>query len=217
MGYNSEIMILANRAGKELGAVAQGALFGYPTLRLKRSYVRDALLKEAKRQGVKVKYEKKFEKLSEAQNQITVHFEDGEVIEAGIIIGADGLRSRVRTHLDTSIKPFYTGTLILYGMIQRDVLEEKMRGGDEALVESCMMFGKEGSFTIWPTDHAAQEMAYIVNLELPDRSKDEWSALGEDKVALRRLLEAAFCSGGWPKQVEIMCQETPAEAFTTWP
>lgn len=218
MGYNSEKTTLTNRAGKVMGNLQQGASFGYPTVRLKRSYVRDALLKEAEIHKIRINYEKKFEKLVETQVKTSVYFEDGEVVDARIVIGADGLRSGVRSHLDTSGKPYYTGTMIIYGMIPKDMLVEQMKGSDQPLVEDCcLMFGKEGSFLIWPTDHMAQEIAYIVNLELPDRSKDEWRALDEDKVALRRLLETAFCSGGWPKQVEIMCRNTPGEEFMAWP
>jgi 2-polyprenyl-6-methoxyphenol hydroxylase-like FAD-dependent oxidoreductase len=80
-----------------------------------------------------------------------------------------------------------------------------------------MLFGKDGSFTVWPRDFAAQEMGFFANVLLPDRSREEWEKVEGDKEGLRKILEKTYCHGTWPEQVQVMCREAPAEEFHIWP
>jgi 2-polyprenyl-6-methoxyphenol hydroxylase-like FAD-dependent oxidoreductase len=216
-GFNSDTVTLLNRSGVELGVLKQGSLFGYPSLRLNRVLVREALLKECDRRGVKIVFEKEFVGLEERDEKVRVIFKDGEEMSVDLVIGADGLRSRVREFVDPTAKATYIGTMILYGNIPAETLDAKMGNNKERLPMPSMLFGKEGSFTIWPRDPDAQELGFFADLLLPDRSREEWERTGEDKEGLREMLEKCYCQGAWPEQVQTMIRSAPAEEFRIWP
>jgi 2-polyprenyl-6-methoxyphenol hydroxylase-like FAD-dependent oxidoreductase len=208
-----------NHYGKTLGILQHGSLFGYSNLRVPRRYVREELLKEAERKGIRVCYEKKFSRVEEIEGEcgVKVYFEDGEVTDAEMVVGADGLRSSVRQYVNAECKPMYSGTTMLFGKVSKTVLDKELSSEDQRLPNPSMLFGKEGSFTVWPRNLAAEEVGYFANIELLDRSKQEWREFEEDKEGLRDLLKERFCQGGWPEQVQIMCHEAPADELKIWP
>ena len=179
--------------------------------------MRGELLKEVERQGIKDCYEKKFVKLEEEEDGVKLWFGDGRMVGANLVIGADGLRSGVRKFVDTNCKPRYSGTMVLYGTASKSVVDKKLSSKTQKLPNPSMLFGKEGSFTVCPRDYDAEELGYIVNVKLPDRSKEEWRKLEEDKEGPRDLLKERFCQGSWPEQVRIMCEEASADEFKIWP
>jgi 2-polyprenyl-6-methoxyphenol hydroxylase-like FAD-dependent oxidoreductase len=87
---------------------------------------------------------------------------------------------------------------------------------DKRLPMPSMSFGKEGSFTIWPRDPDAQEICFFANTQMPDRSREEWEKIDEDKEGLRKRMEELFCQGGWAEQVQVVCREAPLEDFRIW-
>lgn len=48
-------------------------------------------------------------KLTQDQRKVQAHFSDGEIVEADVLIGADGIRSTVRQHLLPEVAPLYAG------------------------------------------------------------------------------------------------------------
>ncbi|KAE9367910.1 FAD/NAD(P)-binding domain-containing protein [Stipitochalara longipes BDJ] len=216
-GFKSDTMTLLNRSGRELGVLKQGSMFGYSALRLKRIFVRDALLKECERRGVKVVFEKEFVMLEERDKKVRVLFEDGEEATVDLVIGADGLRSRVREFVDENAKATYIGTMMIYGNILAETLDAKMGVNGKRFPMPSMLFGKEGSFTIWPRDPDARELGFFANILLPDRSREEWKNTGEDKGGLKEMLEKCFCQSTWPEQVQTTIRSAPAEEFRIWP
>lgn len=179
--------------------------------------MREALLKEVERQGIEVRYEKRFVRLEEGKDGVKMWFGDGGMVEASLVVGADGIRSSVRSFVDAECKPTYSGTTVLYGMVSKIVQDKKLSGDSQRFSIPSMLFGKEGSFVVWPSDYAGEEVGYFANVELPDRSKDEWKRCGEDKEGLRQLLKDRFCHSGWPEQVQLLIRETPLDEFKIWP
>ncbi|CZR67857.1 uncharacterized protein PAC_17756 [Phialocephala subalpina] len=94
-GFNSETMTLLNQGRKVLGVLEQGSMFGYPALKLRRTFVREALLAACEKKGIKIEYEKQVIGLEEQEGKVEVFFQDGTMVEADLVIGADGLRSNV--------------------------------------------------------------------------------------------------------------------------
>jgi 2-polyprenyl-6-methoxyphenol hydroxylase-like FAD-dependent oxidoreductase len=216
-GYNSKSMTMMNRSGIVLGTMAHGGVFGYPNVRLSRRTVKKVLENEVGRNEITMVFGKQLKSVDEGEEKVNLYFEDGATATADMVIGSDGLRSVVRNYLHPNVNPDYIGTMVIYGCISASDLKAKMGGNDERLLEPNLLFGKEGSFTVWPRDPAAQQVAFFASFSLPDRSREEWKKFEEDKDGIRKKLEENFCQDGWPEQVQVICQNCAAVDFKTWP
>ena len=73
------------------------------------------LYEEAGRRGIRIEHGKRLVSAAETADGVTARFEDGTEATGDILIGADGIRSTVRTLIDASAPgPSYTG-LISFG------------------------------------------------------------------------------------------------------
>ena len=64
-GFSSEIITLLNRGRKVLEVLEQRSIFEYFTLKLRKTFIRKALLAACEKKGIKIKYEKQVIKLEE--------------------------------------------------------------------------------------------------------------------------------------------------------
>jgi 2-polyprenyl-6-methoxyphenol hydroxylase-like FAD-dependent oxidoreductase len=112
LGFPSDAMEIMNGRGKRLGVVPIGGKLadGTMTQTLKRADLYRCVLGEAERRGIRVLYGKKLVDLSQDGTSVTARFEDGSEARADFLIGADGVRSRVRRCLDPKAPgPRYNG------------------------------------------------------------------------------------------------------------
>jgi 2-polyprenyl-6-methoxyphenol hydroxylase-like FAD-dependent oxidoreductase len=95
-GFHGSVMTLRNSHGKLLGRLQSGKKdhYGFDQMFLARAAVHEALLEELP-QGA-VGWGKKVTSLKETEEGVDLNFEDGSVEHADLVIGADGVRSRVR-------------------------------------------------------------------------------------------------------------------------
>ncbi|MGH3417330.1 MAG: FAD-dependent oxidoreductase [Actinocrinis sp.] len=80
-----------------------------------------ALHERAVQAGVRFEYGKRLVAATEDPDAVTARFEDGSTATADILIGADGVRSTVRTLIDPRAPgPHYTGLLGFQGYLDAD-------------------------------------------------------------------------------------------------
>ncbi|KAF7503734.1 hypothetical protein GJ744_003317 [Endocarpon pusillum] len=91
----------------------------------------------------------------EASGKLTLIFEDGETAFADVLVGADGVRSRVRQLLlgkESVLDGLsFTGKYAYRGLIAMDKAREAV--GDELAMNSQMYLGKDGHVLTYPIDH----------------------------------------------------------------
>ncbi|HEX6499839.1 MAG TPA: FAD-dependent monooxygenase [Micromonosporaceae bacterium] len=94
------------------------------------------LYDEATRRGIRIEHGKRLVDLSDTGDGVTAHFADGTRASADILIGADGVRSTVRSLIDPNApEPRYTGLISFGARLDRTDLaptDDKM----------LMIFGK---------------------------------------------------------------------------
>jgi 2-polyprenyl-6-methoxyphenol hydroxylase-like FAD-dependent oxidoreductase len=125
---------------------ASGNIFtefaGFPDLPGTRTMARAdlfrALADHAAASGIRFEYNKKLVSVSETADTVTATFDDGSTATADILIGADGIRSTVRTLIDADAPgPEYGGVLSFGGVA---------RGSDVQTKEGMMYFAFGRSF-----------------------------------------------------------------------
>ncbi len=104
--------------GNRLGTVSNGrSTTGAPITLMRRSLHR-ALSAEAERRGIAVRRGCAVTGYRQDANGVTVHFADGHEQRADILIGADGIGSKVRAAMPGGkISPSYTGLINLGGIL----------------------------------------------------------------------------------------------------
>ena len=206
-----------NSSGGVIGMTSQGnaKVYGYPAFRVRRSILRQELLRLCREQNIPVVYEKKLLRIEEGNENVALYFTDGTSVTTSHLIGADGIHSAVREQLSPGYRPQYDGMFLIYGMMKRDKLRANVKNWRN-FPKDFAILAKEGSFIMQPTDYAGEEAAYFFSFVLPDRSEEEWERLRNDKEELRRMLVAQYCGKGWPEEIEVLCRETLAEEFWSW-
>lgn len=186
--------------------------FKYDGMRIIRAYLIESLVKAAGDRGVSVVCNKKFVRvISESRDEgVEFEFEDGSTATASLLIGADGIHSRVRTNMYPDIEPKYVGvTAVLSSCDARlaDVNFEEHTG---------MLFGdKLGTFLSFSHNHDNSEFLVCVQREQPDLGRAGWKKLGEDKQALKEFLRKDYDK--WPAFCQRELDNLKDEALFLWP
>ncbi|MEA5359652.1 FAD-dependent monooxygenase [Amycolatopsis sp., V23-08] len=113
-GFDSPRMSIGLGDGTRLAEFSLGGALpdGTVSQTVLRSDLYVALRDEAARRGIHAEYGKRLIGASQTSSQVTADFSDGSKATGDLLIGADGLRSRVRTIIDPDAPaPRYVPTL----------------------------------------------------------------------------------------------------------
>ncbi|MBB5084723.1 FAD-dependent oxidoreductase [Nonomuraea endophytica] len=110
-------MVMQNHTGRPVGRF--DGLPGLPSsLLLRRDRLYRALMDEAIGRGIRVEFGKRLTAVEDEGDKVTAHFADGSSAIGEVLVGADGIRSAVRSTLDSAAPaPRFTGLLGFGGWI----------------------------------------------------------------------------------------------------
>jgi FAD-dependent urate hydroxylase len=112
-------MVMWSGTGKRLGEIANGIRLpdGTVSVVVKRGALQRVLREEAERRGIGIEYGKRLISYEvTGEGGVIARFEDGTEAEGDLLVGADGIHSRVRRVMDPEApRPSYTGLLSLGG------------------------------------------------------------------------------------------------------
>ena len=111
-GPNTHFLVRAN-CGKILMNLALGS-FDVPALCTRRSDLLASLLSALP--GDRVRLGRELTRLEHSRSSVRVHFADGSIEEHDAVVGADGIRSRVRAELFGASEPVYRGYTVWRGV-----------------------------------------------------------------------------------------------------
>jgi salicylate hydroxylase len=136
--------------------------------------------------------------LEETDRDVAVELESGEVIRGDLLVGADGLNSRVRTLLFGEQEARFTGTVVWRGLMPR----EKVREAYSANIISWL--GPRRHVLVYPLRHARHpESVFSLSAFVPadEVHRESWTASG-DIDDLRRSLQGACAAIG--EQLDVL-------------
>ncbi|HEU4492950.1 MAG TPA: FAD-dependent monooxygenase [Rubrobacteraceae bacterium] len=122
-GFPAPRMVIWSGTGKRLGEVANGLRLpdGTVSVIVKRGQLQRVLREEAESRDIRVEYGKRLLSYEITGNGgVIALFEDGTEAEGDLLVGADGIHSRVRQLMDPGApRPSYTGLISLGGYAAR--------------------------------------------------------------------------------------------------
>lgn len=145
-GFPTPRMRFFSGSGKPLGVVPNGGALSDGTVShtLRRADLYRALRDEALRRGVPIAYGKRLVEARQAGGRVTAVFADGSEAEGDLLVGCDGIRSRVRSLIDPAAPPARYVPLLNVGGYARGVDTAAAPG------EYAMVFGRRAFFGYAP-------------------------------------------------------------------
>lgn len=219
-GFAFEDMIfMTDKEGKILDRLVFGSeeKYGYKALRVYRQTLLNELRQLASERGIPILYNKKFgQLLGESEHGITFECADGEQVTTQVVVGADGIFSKVRKQtFGPSTDPVYNGVAAVTCSILTAGLKYPEAANLRPHQLPVSLHGQQGVCLCAPQDNGGTEMLIGVQHPLPDRSVDGWKALACDKEFLLDFFRRGY--DGWSPFVQSGMDAAEPDALAIWP
>ncbi len=142
-----------------------------------------------------------FSRVTTTAGQVQAHFTNGDVVEGDILIGADGIRSTVRTSLGLASPPRFTGLVAWRGLVPVALLPERLRGD---------------SMSSWIGDdrHIIEYTVGSLKNYVAIAQQDEWRSESWTNPSTLEELLSVFPD--WHEDVSTILKATPPGAIFKW-
>ena len=181
--------------------------YGHPAVNATRHAVHDLLVADLRRRGVPIHFGRRLAAIDDRPSASVCRFDDGTGVEADIVVGADGIHSRVRAALmPEGPVPEYTGLISAGGFVDPALLE---RLPPRATLE--MIYGKVGFFGFgFVNEHRdARSILWWSAIPGPAIPRERLAAMSQD--ARRAMLLDVH--RGWCTPVETVIRQAAYPIF----
>jgi 2-polyprenyl-6-methoxyphenol hydroxylase-like FAD-dependent oxidoreductase len=212
----------ADQGARDGGAVAEAVSDEKRNVHLPRQKLRQSLL-DALEPGV-VRWGKRLERYEETEDGVTLRFDDGTSEEADILVGADGIFSRVRAQKLGDDPLSYLGVLVVLGIcrgVDAPLCRNKVFqvvDGENRMYAMPFTASPDGDGCIRPLDEQYEGEdepgAMMWQLSFPV-DEDRARALATDSEALWN--EALRRCASWPDPVPRLLNQTRKEDMAGYP
>ena len=214
-GFNFDKSVFKDENGKTMDGVyywGHEKLYGYQALRVYREVIINELLTMVHECGIPIKYEMKFSNIvSESEESVEFAFTDGSTAAAPLLIGADGIHSRVRRYMYPSIKPIYSGQIGITSSVARSKL--RIPAGEDYMMPVTTV-AKPGAFMTAPQDFEGSEFLIGRQHVFPERDREGWDKMLSEKQGLLELLRED--ATGWPDVVQSALENANEQEIGFW-
>ncbi|KAM0248951.1 hypothetical protein ACHAP5_003160 [Fusarium lateritium] len=191
------------------------AKYGYSGIRVYRFELIKILLDLVRETGVKVEYGRKFDKIvDETGDSVTWRFTDGSEESASLLVGADGIHSRVRSYLHPDLAPKFTNMIGVTAAIPTAQLKME---NNEPHLPVTFMHDKRGAFVIAPqlVDGSEVLIGKQKIFAGEDPGRDAWKAMSSDKAWCVDFLREG--AEDFPTIVSNATSEISPDKVNLWP
>jgi 2-polyprenyl-6-methoxyphenol hydroxylase-like FAD-dependent oxidoreductase len=190
-GVQSRSNAMYGATGHRLGKVSLGRPLdnGLVALTMKRSWMAARLEREAERRGIVVRRGAEVSEVTDAGDHVEATLNDGTVLRADLLVGADGVHSRVRQAIDAQAPAArYVGLTNFGGITRNTPIASELE--PEAW---HFIFGSQAFFGAHPTP--AGDVVWFVNVPEPEITRERRRNTTEEEWG-RRLLSLARDDAG---------------------
>jgi 2-polyprenyl-6-methoxyphenol hydroxylase-like FAD-dependent oxidoreductase len=212
-GYHFRDLTFRNNDHKFLDAYEMGNKdkYGYDALRVYRQDILDELKSMVEEVGIKVVYEKRYSHIvSEGDDGVVFAFTDGEQKKTDLLIGADGIHSRVREHIKSNVKPIFNNVMAINCAIPTAGVKFPF----EPYQTPVSIHGQGGAFVLAAQNSEGSQLLGGIQYRTHDRSRSEWDALWEDKQQLLAMMKQDYDK--WNPMVQSALDAIPPETIGIW-
>lgn len=200
-------------------SIGDVARFGYSSMRIYRfALVEELRAALSERAGdVHFQWHARFSRvLRDDGDGVEFELADGSVHSAGMLVGADGIHSAVRSHISPA-QAKYTGTLLVLGNCP---LPAAPPAENPDVPASAGFLCKPGML-IALGQHDRDTNELLLCRQLPNFANpgggEGWRALSADKQQLLDLLRGEKQGAEWPPYVRDLLYSTRLESAALWP
>jgi 2-polyprenyl-6-methoxyphenol hydroxylase-like FAD-dependent oxidoreductase len=214
-GFNFDAIIAKDDLNRTTDTWRIGGeqLYGYQAIRIYRHVLVEVLLAVVKERGIPVIFEKKFTRVvSESDTGVVFEFTDGSSEMASLLIGADGIHSKVRQYVSPSVHPVYTGALAIACAVRKSNLRFP---NDVDYPLPASIHGKNGFFLLTPQTFDGEELIAGTQRSFPAQAREGWEKLASDKVELLKLMRHNMQD--WSDIVQSALENVDEDTFYIWP
>ncbi|KAI9163134.1 FAD-dependent urate hydroxylase [Paramyrothecium foliicola] len=193
----------------EFGSVER---YGYPGLRAYRYELISLLVAAVRDAGIPVRYGKKFARVvDESRDGVAWEFADGSTGRAQLLVGADGIHSRVRRYIYPDLEPRFTNMMGVNAVVPRSQL-----GDREYPLPVTIMNPTVGAFVMAAQRPGGEEVFIGKQRRLEgDLDREGWAALTEDKSWCIDFLRKD--SEAYPPVVGRALSDISVDKINLWP
>lgn len=174
--------------------------FGVPYLIMHRGDFQTALA-DALPADV-IRFDKRFVGLTANSSTVRLSFSDGSAVDTDIVIGADGVNSRVREIMVGAEPPTYSGHVAYRAIFPAD------RFGDLKVADNTKWWSPDRHFILYYLTRSRNEIYFVTGAPNPHWNEDDsYVAVGIDEVMetfagfhddVLRIIKACPAATKWP-------------------
>ena len=184
---------------------------GYGGLRIYRQQLLDSAYEACKEKGIEIHFNKKFSRIvEETATDVTFELTDGSRHTASLLIGADGIHSKIRNHILPNIQPKFTNIMA----VTYEVAAAQLRIPKDYELPVQVTTNK-GIFVLAPQTPDGSLLLAGTQYPTPDRTREEWTNLLNNKDLLKKLVRKDIDS--FPDLIRSALEHINEETFNVWP
>ncbi|KAL4799545.1 hypothetical protein BDV19DRAFT_400778 [Aspergillus venezuelensis] len=217
-GYNFENLYFRTKDNKPADSYEFGGeqKYGYAALRIYRNVLITELSAMVADAGIEIKYHKKFTRVTEeTASSVTCEFSDGTTATSTVLVGADGIHSKVRKYMYPSLEPMFTKSMGVSAAVPTMQLQLETVHPEGYNLPVTIMNKTHGAFVMALQQPDGRETFIGRQKRAPELDRAGWDALLNDKKWCVDYLREGISS--FPAIAQNAVSTINTDTINIWP